>query len=192
MGVGTSAFTDKELDEYRELTRFSKAEILHLHSRFKALDPETVNEDREAPISMDRILADLPELCVNPFKYRICKVFSSSGDGALTFEDFLDLAAAFGENSSRNSKIEWAFKIYDFDEDNQLGKSDLRKMIDLLCGSDSPLGESEGLEAGDVKIIVNNVIKEADLDEDGKLNFSEFQLLVSKMPDFADTFRIRF
>ena len=36
-------------------------------------------------------------LQVNPFRDRICKVFSSSGDGALTFEDFLDMMSVFSE-----------------------------------------------------------------------------------------------
>lgn len=35
---------------------------------------------------------------VNPFKDRICKVFSSSKDGELTFEDFLDMMSVFSEN----------------------------------------------------------------------------------------------
>lgn len=37
---------------------------------------------------------------VNPFKDRICKVFSSSKDGELTFEDFLDMMSVFSENVS--------------------------------------------------------------------------------------------
>ena len=192
MGGGTSAFTDKELEEYRELTCFSKAEILHLHSRFKELDPKAVEEDRNATISKELLLVNLPELAVNPLRERICLMFSSSGDGALTFEDFLDLAAAFGENSSRSTKIEWAFKIYDFDGDNQIGKRDLKTLINYLCGPESPLGEQDGIKPKDVKSIVDGVMKEADLDEDGRLNFAEFQLVMSKMPDFLDTFRIRF
>ena len=39
-------------------------------------------------------------LQVNPFKDRICKVFSSSKDGELTFEDFLDMMSVFSENVS--------------------------------------------------------------------------------------------
>ena len=38
----------------------------------------------------------LPELKVNPFKERICKVFSTNGRG-INFEDFLDMASVFSE-----------------------------------------------------------------------------------------------
>jgi Ca2+-binding EF-hand superfamily protein len=39
---------------------------------------------------------------VNPFRDRICKVFSSSKDGNLTFEDFLDMMSVFSENVSKH------------------------------------------------------------------------------------------
>ena len=43
---------------------------------------------------------------VNPFKDRICKVFSSSNDGELTFEDFLDMMSVFSENVSLQTYLE--------------------------------------------------------------------------------------
>jgi len=43
---------------------------------------------------------------VNPFKDRICKVFSSSKDGELTFEDFLDMMSVFSENVSLHTYLE--------------------------------------------------------------------------------------
>ena len=49
---------------------------------------------------------------VNPFRDRICEVFSSSGDGNLTFEDFLDMMSVFSENAPKNVKVEYAFRIY--------------------------------------------------------------------------------
>lgn len=46
-----------------------------------------------------------PHVQVNPFKDRICKVFSSSKDGELTFEDFLDMMSVFSENVSYNNVL---------------------------------------------------------------------------------------
>ena len=37
----------------------------------------------------------LPELQFNPFVEQICKVFSSRGNGDLSFEDFLDMMSVF-------------------------------------------------------------------------------------------------
>ena len=49
---------------------------------------------------------------VNPFKDRICQVFSSSHDGNMTFEDFLDMMSVFSDNAPKGVKVEYAFRIY--------------------------------------------------------------------------------
>ena len=88
------------------------------------LDPVRVAQNRNAKLTMRTILNNLNELSVshhhtspscllvdrpahlsaplqvNPFKERICKVFSSSGNGDLTFEDFLDMMSVFSEEVS--------------------------------------------------------------------------------------------
>ena len=49
---------------------------------------------------------------VNPFKDRICKVFSSQDDDQLSFEDFLDMMSVFSDSCPKNVKVEYAFRIY--------------------------------------------------------------------------------
>ena len=51
-------------------------------------------------------------LQVNPFRDRICDVFSSSNDGDLTFEDFLDMMSVFSDHAPKTVKVEFAFRIY--------------------------------------------------------------------------------
>lgn len=60
---------------------------------------------------MHKIL-EYPELRVNPFGDRICKVFSSSNDGDCTFEDFLDMMSVFSESAPKSVKAEHAFRIF--------------------------------------------------------------------------------
>ena len=48
----------------------------------------------------------------NPFKKRICQVFSHDGSGNMTFDDFLDMLNVFSENAPRDLKVYYAFKIY--------------------------------------------------------------------------------
>lgn len=79
--------------------------------KFKALDPETVHKNREVRLSQTLIRL-YPELKVNPFADRICKVFSSSGDGDMTFEDFLDMMSVFSEDAPVSLKAEYAFRIF--------------------------------------------------------------------------------
>lgn len=60
---------------------------------------------------MAKIL-QFPELNVNPFGERICKIFSSSQDGDCTFEDFLDMMSVFSETAPKSFKAEHAFRIF--------------------------------------------------------------------------------
>lgn len=49
---------------------------------------------------------------VNPFRDKICKVFSTHENGLFSFEDFLDLFSAFSETASLSVKIDYAFQIF--------------------------------------------------------------------------------
>lgn len=75
-------------------------------------------------------------------------------------------------------------KFLDFDGDDMLGVSDLTKVITRLTG-DNKLKDSE------MKILIENIFEEADLDDDGALSFAEFEHVVDRSPDFLNAFRIR-
>ena len=48
----------------------------------------------------------------NPFRRRICEVFSEDGRGNLTFDDFLDMFSVFSEMAPLQLKLKYAFRIY--------------------------------------------------------------------------------
>lgn len=176
-------FTEQELEDYQELTYFTKKEILHVYKRFSLLDKEAVGGNKNARLSKETVM-QLPELKVNPFKDRICHVFSSEDDGNMSFEDFLDMMSVFSDNAPKNVKVEYAFRIYDFDGDDVISVDDLKEVIDRLTG-DKKLTEE------DMNQLVNNIFDEADLDDDDSLSFAEFEHVISKAPDFVNSFRIR-
>lgn len=51
-----------------------------------------------------------PHLQVNPFRDRICRVFSHND--VFSFEDVLGMASVFSEQACPSLKIEYAFRIY--------------------------------------------------------------------------------
>lgn len=81
------------------------------HKKFKQLAPEKVGHNKNVRLSMSKVL-QYPELRVNPFGDRICKVFSSSNDGDCSFEDFLDMMSVFSDAAPRSVKAEHAFRIF--------------------------------------------------------------------------------
>ena len=59
-----------------------------------------------------------------------------------------------------------AFRLYDIDGDNMVGKEDLESMLQLVIGEQ--LGEER------IKTIAQRALDELDVDGDSKLSFSEF------------------
>ncbi|GBP45227.1 Calcium and integrin-binding family member 2 [Eumeta japonica] len=119
----------------------------------------------------------------NPFKRRICEVFSRDGSGDLTFDDFLDMMSVFSEAAPRDIKAWYAFRIYDLDDDSYIGREDLDLAARLLT--------RDQLQPHEREEIVASVLDEADVDGDGRLSFMDFEHVVVRAPDFLSTFHIR-
>ncbi|KAG5896815.1 hypothetical protein JTB14_032057 [Gonioctena quinquepunctata] len=183
MGQSKSQFSEEELQNYQDLTYFTKKEVIQAHKKFKALAPEKVGHNKNAKLPLTKLL-QYPELSVNPFGERICEIFSSSHDGDCTFEDFLDMMSVFSEAAPKSVKAEQAFRIFDFDGDDMLGVSDLKKVVKRLTG-ENKLNESE------MNMLIQNILEEADLDDDGSLSFAEFEHITDRSSDFLSAFRIR-
>ncbi|KAL7858294.1 hypothetical protein AOLI_G00183960 [Acnodon oligacanthus] len=188
MGTTASKLPKDLLSEYQELTFLTKQEILLAHKRFNEL---LGREDRQqisgSRVSMNKILT-LPELKSNPFRRRICQVFSTSDlrDGSLSFEDFLDLLSAFSDSATLEIKSHYAFRIFDFDDDGTLDTGDLEKLVNCLTGET----EDTRLTPEEMKQLINNILEESDIDKDGTVNLSEFQHVISRSPDFVSSFKI--
>ncbi|KAG8233231.1 hypothetical protein J437_LFUL012436 [Ladona fulva] len=119
--------TSEMVEEYAELTFLSRAEIVHIYERF-----QSINKLQRQRLYVADVLEEFKELKYNPFCERLLAVFSSSGDGYLSFEDMLDMASALSKNAPTEVKAAWAFKIYDYDGDKQLGIEDINKTILVL------------------------------------------------------------
>uniref|UniRef100_A0A8C3IJW3 Calcium and integrin binding 1 n=1 Tax=Chrysemys picta bellii TaxID=8478 RepID=A0A8C3IJW3_CHRPI len=172
----------------QELTFLTKQEILLAHKRFREL---LSKEERESilqkRVPKSKILT-LPELKANPFRDRICRVFSTSedGDGSMSFEDFLDMLSVFSDSATSEIKSHYAFRIFDFDDDGTLDRKDLEKLVNCLTGE----GDETRLSESEMDQLIQNILEESDIDKDGTINLSEFQHVISRSPDFASSFKI--
>ncbi|XP_064123215.1 calcium and integrin-binding protein 1 isoform X2 [Loxodonta africana] len=159
------------------------------HKRFCELLPQghrSMEESLQARVSFQQILS-LPELKANPFKERICGVFSTSPTrDSLSFEDFLDLLSVFSDTATPDIKSHYAFRIFDFDDDGTLNREDLCQLVNCLTGE----GEDTRLSASEMKQLIDNILEESDIDRDGTINLSEFQHVISRSPDFVSSFKI--
>ncbi|KAK6320068.1 hypothetical protein J4Q44_G00091750 [Coregonus suidteri] len=186
MGTTASQLGKDLLSEYQELTFLTKQEILLAHKRFSEC---LSKEDKNLPtprVPMEKVLS-LPELKSNPFRKRICHVFSTSDmkDGSLTFEDFLDLLSAFSDSATLEIKSHYAFRIFDFDDDGTLDSGDLEKLVNCLTGET----DDTRLTPEEMRQLISNILEESDIDKDGTVNLSEFQHVISRSPDFVSSFK---
>uniref|UniRef100_UPI00358E3B73 calcium and integrin-binding family member 3-like n=1 Tax=Myxine glutinosa TaxID=7769 RepID=UPI00358E3B73 len=154
-----------------------------LHSRFQDLSPVAVPGNDSELTVLSQVVRSMPELKENPFRQRIVEVFSTDGQGNMSFNNFLDMFSVFSEAAPRELKMQYAFKIYDFDGDGTIGREDLEKTLRRLT--------REELTSQEIMLVVNKVLEEADLDDDGKLSVTDFEQMILRAPDFLSTFHIR-
>ncbi|XP_071610774.1 calcium and integrin-binding family member 2 isoform X3 [Heliangelus exortis] len=140
--------------------------------------PMDYTKDPDVKLPMQLII-NMPELKENPFKERIVESFSEGGEGSLSFNDFVDMFSVLSEMAPRELKAIYAFKIYDFNTDNFICKSDLEQTLNKLT--------REELTAEEITLVCEKVIEEADMDGDGKLGFADFENMISKAPDFLSS-----
>lgn len=152
----------------------------------------------------------MPELEFNPFRDRMCAVFSTAEneDASVSFEDFLDMASAMSERAPAQLKADWAFRMFDFDGDGFIGKDDISMVVSRITndggGGAGDVEEQQRdqetaagaqpaskLTGSDIDKIAKNVLAEADLNRSGTINEQEFRHIMSKSPDFAYNFRFR-
>ena len=83
--------------------------------------------------------------------------------------------------------------MFDYDEDNLLGHSDIRKVVEAITNSGEGVGADnlDRLDNAQVASVVENVLNETDLNRTGFISLTEFKQIVTKSPDFSQSFRIK-
>lgn len=66
----------------------------------------------------------------------------------------------------------------DFDGDDMLGIGDLRQVVDRLT-------IPQRLNETNMQQVLQYILDEADLDDDGALSFAEFEHIIEKSSDFS-------
>ncbi|XP_015681445.1 calcium and integrin-binding family member 3-like [Protobothrops mucrosquamatus] len=164
---------------FQDATFFTRKEILRLFDKYRDLAPQLVPQDytRKPSVKLPyELIASMPELKDNPFRQRIAEVFSEDGEGNMTLDDFLDMFSVMSEMAPRDLKAYYAFRIYDFNDDRYICKSDLEKTVNKLTRRE--------LTPEEVSLVCHKVMDEADLDNDGKLSLEDFQHMIVRAPDF--------
>ncbi|XP_072455413.1 calcineurin B homologous protein 2 [Notamacropus eugenii] len=180
---GSHLEREPELNLILEETGFSRANLNRLHHRFRYLD----RNNKGFLSRMD--LYNIKELEQNPLADLIIDSFFPDGGQCVDFQGFVWVLAHFrpleGKDSaaqdpqkpeplnSRNSKLRFAFQLYDMDSDGKISKKEMLQILRLMVGV--------GVTNEQLEIIAARTVQEADEDGDGAISFVEFTKSLEKM-----------
>ena len=115
----------------------------------------------------------IPELQQNPLVRRVVEIFDEDGNGEVDFKEFIRGCSLFSVNCDKESKLKFAFKIYDMDQDGFISNGELFHVLKTMVGNN--------LTDKQLQQIVDKTILYADKDGDGKISFEEFCSIASNM-----------
>lgn len=162
--MGNQILAQEEEEQYV----FTKEELRVLYENFIELD-----RDGSGLIETNEFL-NVPELKNNPIVRRVISIFDMNQDGKISFYEFIvGLSALTDISLNRMDKLNFAFKIYDYDSDGYISNGDLFKTLKLLTG--------KSMNDLQIQQVVDRTIVTADKDYDGKISFEEFVDCVQDM-----------
>ncbi|XWS13737.1 hypothetical protein CRYUN_Cryun36dG0063700 [Craigia yunnanensis] len=122
------------------------------------------DKDGDGCITVEELATVIRSLDQNPTEEELRDMISevdADGNGAIEFAEFLNLMANKMKETDAEDELKEAFKVFDKDQNGYISANELRHVM-------INLGEKLSDEE------VEQMIKEADLDGDGQVNYEEF------------------
>ena len=117
------------------------------------------------------------------------EVFDADSSGEVDFTEFITGMATFSSQANTESKLRFAFKIYDIDNDGFISNGEL---FQVSLSPPTPTNSNnsfwqilrtmvgKNLKESQLQQIVDKTMRSVDADKDGKINFDEFCAIIFK------------
>ena len=132
---------------------------------------ELFDKDRDGKITTKELGTVMRNLGQNPSESELTEMIAEvdlDGNGTIDFKEFLGLMVRKMKDTDTEEELLEAFKVFDRDANGFITNHELRHVMTYLG---DPLSPEE----------VEEMIKEADLDGDGQINYEEFvRMMMSK------------
>lgn len=169
MGRSGSKLKQEELDDLCEKTHFSEKEILQWHKSFVRDCPQG-SLNKEEFIHIYQQFFPLGD--ASKFASLVFKVFDVNQDGAIEFDEYVR-ALSVTSRGNLDEKLDWAFKLYDLDNDGVITR---REMLDIVDAIYTMVGDMLQLPEDEKtpEMRVDKIFKLMDKDRDGRITQEEF------------------
>eukprot|EP00249_Psilotum_nudum_P012010 c23528_g1_i1 orf=199-648(+) len=137
----------------------NEEQMAELREAFNLFD-----KDRNGSITMEELGTVMRSLGQNPTKTELQNMINEvdvDGNGTVDFSEFLSLMAAKMKDTDPEEELKEAFKVFDQDHNGYITASELSH---VMINLGEKLTEEE----------VWQMIREADADGDGQVNYDEF------------------
>lgn len=148
-----------ELENYTMADVLTEDQITEFQEAFCLFD-----KDGDGCITIEELATVIRSLGQNPSSEELHDMISEvdvDGNGTIEFAEFLNLMARKMKETDAEEELKEAFKVFDKDQNGYISASELRHVM-------INLGEKLTDEE------VEQMIREADMDGDGQVNYEEF------------------
>ncbi|RKP27508.1 calcium-binding protein NCS-1 [Syncephalis pseudoplumigaleata] len=170
MGKSNSKLSAEQIKDLQECTYFEKKELQQWYKGFKK-DCPTGQLDRAG---FQRIYKQFfPFGDPTVFAEHVFKVFDHDHNGTIDFKEFI-CALSVTSRGNLDEKLEWAFQLYDIDNDGYITRDEMRQIVEAIykmVGSNSNVPVDEDTP----EKRVDKIFAMMDKNNDDKLTLEEFQ-----------------